>query len=171
MEKTEFIYQRWFLRVLCSAMMLPFIILIQLLLVELSGIEDANFWINLILVIICFLGFGLYYKYTQNCKWFLRKGSYWVEDGIVYIQTNKKTYELKNVKCLMGTTVSAYGYAKSGMLKIDIGKRTITLASPSIRKIKSFSDSELLPLFETVLEYNTELKKSDVLEFCYEIEK
>ena len=118
-----------------------------------------------------FVWLYVYYKFTQKYRWFERTGAYWVQDGVVYIQKQNKTYELKNVSCVRGTTVSVYGMAKSGMLVIQSEKKRIVLVSSQMTSVDSFANSELLHIFEKILEHNAELKKDDVLDFWYEIEK
>ena len=79
-----------------------------------------------------------------------------------------KIYELKKVNWLRGTTVSVYGMAKAGMLVIQSEKKKIVLVSSQTKSVDSFADSELLRIFEKILEHNTELKKDDALDFWYE---
>ena len=43
--------------------------------------------------------------------------------------------------------------------------------SSQATSVDSFADCELLHIFEKIVENNTELKKDDVLDFWYEIEK
>ena len=171
MEKNLFTYQRWFLRIGCAGIALPLVLIVQFVVAELMGIEYANFWYSLICVTIMFVWLYIYYKCTQNRKWFERTGAYWIENGIVYIQKQNKIYELEKVNWLRGTTVSVYGMAKSGMLVIQSEKKRIILVSSQTTYVDSFADSELLHIFEKILEHNTELKKDDVLDFWYEIEK
>ena len=170
MEKTLFTYQRWFLRIGCAGITLPFAFIIQHLVARLMDIEFANFWYILICGIIMLICLFIYYKFTQKYKWFERKGAYWIKDEIVYIQIQNKIYELNKVDSLRGTTVSVYGMAKSGMLVIQLDKRKIVLVSSQTTSVDSFEDSELLHLFETILKFNTKLKKDDTLDFWYEIE-
>ena len=132
-------------------------------------IEFANFWYILICGIIMLICLFIYYKFTQKYKWFERKGAYWIKDEIVYIQIQNKIYELNKVNWLRGTTVSVYGMAKAGMLVIQSGKKKIIFVSSQATSIDSFSNCELLQLFETILEYNTDLIKDDTLDFWYEI--
>lgn len=171
MEKTLFTYQRWFLRIGCAGISLPFVLIIQRLVAKLMDIEYANFWYILICAAIMLIWLYIYYKFTQKHTWFEREGFYWVEDGIVYIQKQNKIYELKDVKWLRGTTVSVYGMAKSGMLVIQFEKNKIVLVSSQNTSVDSFADSELLPLFEMILEYNAELKKDDTLDYWYEFKE
>lgn len=168
-EKTLFTYQRWFLRIGCAGIALPFVLIIQDLVAKLMGIEYANFGYILICGIIMLIWLHIYYKFTQRHKWFERTGVYWIKDGTVYIQKQNKVYELKKVKWLRGTTVSAYGMAKSGMLVIQFDKKKIILVSSQTTSVDSFANCELLHIFETILEYNTELIKDDALDFWYEI--
>ena len=44
----------------------------------------------------------------------------------------------------------------------------MVLVASSKKSVESFSDSELRPLFEIILEYNTELIKDGALDFFYE---
>ena len=169
MEKNLFTYQRWFLRIGCAGLALPLILIVQLLVAESMGIEYANFWYFLICAIIMFVWLYVYYKFTQKHKCFEKTGSYWIKDGTVYIQKQNKIYELEKVNWLRGTTVSVYGMAKAGMLVIQSGKKKIIFVSSQATSIDSFSNCELLQLFETILEYNTDLIKDDTLDFWYEI--
>ena len=169
MEKTLFKYQRWFLRLGCSGIGLPCVLILQNAVAKLMNIERANFWYILICAVIMFIWFDVYYKFTQKHKCFEKTGAYWIKDGAVYIQKQNKIYELEKVNWLRGTTVSVYGMAKAGMLVIQFGKKKIIFVSSQATSIDSFSNCELLQLFETILEYNTDLIKNDTLDFWYEI--
>ena len=169
MEKTLFKYQRWFLRIGCSGIGLPCVLILQNAVAKLMNIEYANFWYILICAAIMFIWLCVYYKFTQKHKCFEKTGSYWIKDGTVYIQKQNKIYELEKVNWLRGTTVSVYGMAKAGMLVIYSGKKKIIFVSSQATSIDSFSNCELLQLFETILEYNTDLIKDDTLDFWYEI--
>jgi hypothetical protein len=169
MEKTLFKYQRWFLRIGCSGIGLPCVLILQNAVAKLMNIECANFWYILICAAIMFIWLYVYYKFTQKHKCFDKTGAYWIKDGAVYIQKQNKIYELEKVNWLRGTTVSVYGMAKSGMLVIQFGKKKIIFVSSQATSIDSFSNCELLQLFETILEYNTDLIKDDTLDFWYEI--
>ena len=169
MEKTLFKYQRWFLRTGCSCIALPCVLILQNAVAKLMNIECANFWYILICAAIMFIWLYVYYKFTQKHKCFEKTGSYWIKDGTVYIQKQNKIYELEKVNWLRGTTVSVYGMAKAGMLVIQFGKKKIVFVSSQATSIDSFSNCELLQLFETILEYNTDLIKDDTLDFWYEI--
>lgn len=168
MVKTPFIYQRWFLRIFCAGIMLPIIMLVQNLFALLLGIEYANFRYIVICCIVALCDLAVYYKITQRHKWFERTGTYWVDNGIVYIQRRNKIYELRNIKRLRGTTVSAYGIAKSGMLIIESEKDKLFFVSSSTESVACFSKCDLFPLFEKILEWNPQLKKDDTLDFWYE---
>ena len=169
MEKTLFKYQRWFLRIGCSGIALPCVLILQNAVAKLMNIEYANFWYILICAAIMFIWLYVYYKFTQKHKCFEKTGSYWIKDGAVYIQKQNKIYELEKVNWLRGTTVSVYGMAKAGRLVIQFGKKKIIFVSSQATSIDSFSNCELLQLFETILEYNTDLIKDDTLDFWYEI--
>lgn len=168
MEKIQFRYQSWYLKILCSGIILPLIFGIQYLFATVLNIEYANFGYLFVCGIIAIVGFCAYFKCAQYREWFERKGVYWVENGTVYIQKQNKTHEIKNIKWLRGTTVSAYGAAKAGMLVVKYGEKKMVLVASSKKSVESFSDSELRPLFEIILEYNTELIKDGALDFFYE---
>ena len=171
MEKTLFKYQKWNLRIFCAGIGIPAVLAIQNLFAELMDIEYANFGYNCVCAVVMFVWLYVYYKLTQRHKLFERTGAYWVENGIVYIQRGKRIFEIKNVQWLRGTTVSVYGFVKSAMLIINFEKKKVILVSSSAEPVENFSGSELFPLFETVLENNTELKKDDTLDFWYETKR
>ena len=168
MEKTPFIYQRWYLRIFCSCVTIPPALAVQYWAAVLLDIKQVNFWYVLICCVVALVSLAFYYKYTQHCRWFERKGFYWAEDGIVYIQKQNEIYALKNIRWMNGTTISVYGFAKSGILVVQSEKNKIILVSSSVSPVEKFSDSELLPLLEMILAYNDALKKDDILDYWYE---
>ena len=169
MEKTEFIYQRWYLRLFLAALMVPLELAIQIWFAEWMGIEYADFWYVLFCIVIGLACISIYYKLTEHSKMFFKKGLYWAENGMVYIQKGQKIYGVQDVTWLRGTTVSVWGLARSGMLVIQCSEKKIVLFSASMKDGKSFADSELLHLFETVLEHNSHLHKNDEIDFWYEV--
>lgn len=171
MQKIDFKYQRWFLRTFCLLVIIIFAVFAQQGIAILTKTPRENFGFDLVTIICCCVITHFFFRLTQNCKCFTGEGAYWIEDGIVLIKTRRNTYSLNDVKALYGTTISFLGYIKSGMLKIDFNNKTLTLVALSNKDIESFCDSELYNLFETVLEYNMELKKDDKLDFCYELKK
>lgn len=171
MDKTLFTYQRYFLRIWCSGIVLPFVFMIQYLVAEWMKIEYANFWYILICCIIMLFWLFIYYKFTQKYKWFERTGFYWITNGLVYIQKHSKTYELKNIKWVKGTTTSVFGMEKSGMLAIQLDNKKIILVSSQTESVDSFADSDLLLIFETILECNTDLRKYDGFDYLYETDQ
>lgn len=171
MEKTPFIYQRWYLKIFLSGIVLFIAIPIQLLIAKLMKIEEANFWYGAICVISMLVLLFAYYQCAQMFRWFVREGAYWVNDRVVYIQTKNKIYELKNVTWLRGTIVSAYGFSKSGMLVAQCEKKKTVLVSFSTKPIDNFSECDLLLLFETILKHNPTLTKDETLDFWYEAKK
>ena len=98
---------------------------------------------------------------------FLKKGAYWVEDGTVFLEVNRKAYRLNSVKAVYGMTTSYFGLTKVALLKIETAERKLTLASPSIKRTECFSDSILVPLLETILENNPQLRKNTTVDFYY----
>ena len=168
-EKTEFIYQRWYLRLFSAAVMLPLEFTVQMLFAEWLEIEYADFWYVLLCIVIGLAFIAVYYKLTERVKCFFGKGFYWAENGMVYIQKGKKIYAVQDVTWLSGTTVSVWGLAGSGMLVIQYQKKKIVLFSAVMKDGKGFADSELLHLFETVLENNDHLHKGENYAFWYEV--
>ncbi len=171
MNKTPFTYQRWLLRVFCAVVIDIFAIFSIYGLLELTRFTYYGFWFRFFMFAIVFAITHFYFKLTKHSKWFICEGNYWVEDGTVFIETRKKTYSLNNVTGISGTTFSFWGYNKSGMLKFDYNRKTLTLMSLEVEDIKSFSESGLYGLFETTRENNPELKKGDTYDFCYEVKK
>lgn len=171
MNKIQFTYQRWFLRVFYLLVIIFLILLAEYEFVILVKIPHENFWFDVVCILSCCIITYFYSKFTRHCKHFTSTGAFWVEDGIILIETRKNTYSLNNIKCLSGTTISFVGYMKSGMLKIDFNHKTLTLISLSTENISSFSDCGLYNLFETVLQHNTNLKKVDSLDSFYELKE
>ena len=169
MKKTEFIYQRWYLRLFSAAFIVPLELVIQILFAEWMEIEYADCWYVLFCIVIGLACIGIYYKLTEHSKMFFKKGLYWTENETIYVQKGKKIYTVQNVTWLRGTTVSVWGLAKSGMLVIQYQKKKIVLFSAPMKDGKNFADSELLYLFETVLEHNSHLHKNDEIDFWYEV--
>ena len=171
MEKTPFTYQRWYVKILFSGIMLFVALPTQLLIAKWMKIGEANFWYGAICVISMLILLFAYYQCAQKFRWFVREGVYWVKDGVVFIQTKDKIYELENVTWLRGTTVSVYGHSKSGMLVVQCGKKKTVFVSFSTKSIDNFSECELLSLFEAILKNNPTLKKDDTLDFWYEAKR
>lgn len=170
MEKREFTYQRFFSRVFATLILAC---VVTGLFVLILGKISAVFYSYGIYIGIALICLGFCFKYTQSCKLFIGSGKYWVENGIVVIEKGQKVYALNDVKTLLAKKISFFGYpySKTGMLQIGNGRKTIELMSSSNNSIKSFSDSELLSLFEDVLENNPQLLKSDMRDFWYKVEK
>ena len=166
---TAFTYQRRYLMLFCAGIVLPFIFALQNLLAVLLHVEEFNVGFLLLCALLMLLFLVAYYQCAQHFHWFERTGAYWVENGTVYLQIGRKTVDVKNVTWMRGTTVSAYGLLKSGMLVIQSEGKKIVLFSPSSKNITDFSQSSLLSLLETVLECNPSLKKDETLDFWYEI--
>ncbi|MBE6718652.1 MAG: hypothetical protein E7574_05310 [Ruminococcaceae bacterium] len=164
MEKTEFDYEASFSKTLCA---LSIVLIIAIWMNNLINTQITIFWFYLLF----FLFFYLYEKITKKYNLFIRKGTYWIEDGIVFIKKGRKTYNLNNVEALCGLKFRSSLSMRSGMMKVDFGKKTLTLISNSANNIELFSDCGLFPLFETILQYNPELEKDDTLEFWYQIKK
>lgn len=168
MERTEFTYQRWFLKILCAGFILPLVYIIQ---VGIAEVLDIDGWHGISMsVIVAVIGMILYYKYTDNAQFFLKKGYYWLENEVVFIQRNDKVYKLQNVEWLKGDTTSAYG-SKVGMLVVQYAKTKIVLYSKSLKDDMDFSNTELYPVFELILLNNPQLKKDESFEYWYEVEK
>ena len=53
----------------------------------------------------------------------------------------------------------------------ECSEKKIVLFSAPMKDRKNFADSELLYLFETVLEHNSRLYKNDKIDFWYELKK
>ena len=168
MKKTEFTYQRFNLRMGLSVLVLPISYAIRYLVYAPLGIKDGFFIVMSVLTTL--LGLVLYYKWTEKSNLFLRKGYYWVENDIVYIQRGTRTVEVKNVDWINGDETSAYG-VKAAMLVIQCGKRKTLLFSKTLENDIGFSGTELYPIFQLVLEANPSLVKDENLRYWYEVKK
>lgn len=168
MEKTEFTYQRWYFRILCAGLNVPIVFILSIVIASLIDSNDKQYLI--LTAVLAMLGAALYYKRTENSPLFLKKGYYWIENGVVFIQIAKKVYEIKDVTWLRGCTTSAYG-SKTGMLIVEHEKSKLILFSKSSKANTSFSATELYPVFQAVLSNNPQLKRDAELDDWYEAEK
>lgn len=167
MKKTRFFYQKYFLRAFCVIVIVPIAAFLQYLFDIVTTVQEENFWFTWICDLAVFAGVFAYFKSTEKCRLFLKKGAYWVEDGTVFLEVNRKAYRLNSVKAVYGMTTSYFGFTKVALLKIETAERKLTLASPSIKRTECFSDSILVPLLETILENNPQLRKNTTVDFYY----
>lgn len=166
MSKNTFLYEKTFLKVFFLGIILLAVVFLQGVIIPYN-----NFWIDFIDTLVVLAVAYFYINITQRNGLFVRKGAYWVENDTVFVETRNKTYSLNNVKALYGTTISLFGFQRAAMLKVDFGKKTLSLTCPSRESISSFSDSELYSMFETIVQHNSELKKDDELDFSYELKE
>lgn len=168
MNKVEFVYQRFNLRIAISVLILPIVQMIRTMILRPLGISDGLY--IALGAMITVGGLMLYYKWSENLTFFFRKGYYWEDNGIVYIQRGKKVKTITNVDWLRGTDTFAYG-PRVAMLVIQCGKEKTVIHSRAIEENRNFSSTELYPLYKLILENNPKLEKDTDFPYWYERKK
>lgn len=168
MEKTEFTYQKFNLRIGLSVLILPIVQMIRIMILRPLGISDGLY--IALGAIITVGALMLYYKWSEKLTFFFRKGYYWEENGTVCIQRGKTIRAITNVDWLRGTDTFAYG-PRVAMLVVQCGKRKTILFSRSLEEGRKFSDTELYPLYQLILKNNPKLEKDANLTYWYERKK
>ncbi len=171
MDKKEFTYQRWHMRMLGAVFVLPIVYGIQMLINRVLEIEDVSFWYIVLCGTVALWGFTLYYKLTENRKIFIKQGYYWVDNGSVFIERNNRISEIKDVVWINGDTTSAYGVIYVAMLVVKCKTRKYAVYSKTLEGRVHFRRSELYPIYKAILENNPKLKKDKRNPYWYEVEK
>jgi hypothetical protein len=169
MEKYSFTYQKYFWRFCCFAFLYLSLFFLLDFLVSIF-FDNPNKLIEFLCNVIMIIFAWFYYNDSRDKKWFERKGSYWVENGLVYIQKQSKIYKLEDIKWISGRTISVWGIAKSGVLVIKTKKNKMFLISSDL-SVENFNDCNLIPLYNFIIEHNSKLQKEDSLDFWYELEE
>lgn len=166
MEKTEFIYSKSMLR-FTSVWTIALFAKIAL-----DSLNDKFWGIRLNGIFGFFVNFLLFsallapcYYIINHYKLFQRKGYYWVNDGIVYIQTKKETYSLDNIECVSVSDWSFPGDFRHGQLTIKLKDNKLVFSSLPKYTIETFFDCDLAPLLDTILAHNPQLIKDEDLDW------
>ena len=128
--------------------------------IRLNGI--FGFFVDCLLFVALLL---LGYFIINHYKLFRHKGHYWVNDGIVYIQTKKETYSLDNIECVSVSDWSFPGDYRHGQLTIKLKDNKLVFSSLPKYTIETFFDCELAPLLDTILAHNPQLIKDEDLDW------
>jgi hypothetical protein len=113
-------------------------------------------------VAIMFVLLFVYYAISEKWKLFRGKGYYWIENDILFIQADNKTYEITDVTELSGHVQSVY-HSRYTMLLIEMGKTKIKFFSNPIEREQTFQDSSLYPLYCLILSGAQDLEPVKVL--------
>jgi hypothetical protein len=104
----------------------------------------------------------VYFAISEKWKLFRGKGYYWIENDILFIQVDNKTYEVTGVTELSGQEQSVY-HSRYTMLLIEMGKTKIKLFSAPIRQEQTFQDSSLYSLYCLILSRAQDLVPVNVM--------
>lgn len=168
MEKTEFTYQKFNLRIGISVLILPIVQIIRIMILRPLGISEGLYIAMGAMITVG--GLMLYYKRSEKLNFFFRKGCYWEENGTVCIQRGKKVKQITDVDWLRGTNTFAYGL-RVAMLVVQCGRQKTILFSRSLEEEMEFSSTELYPLYQLILKNNPKLEKDENLPYWYERKK
>ena len=159
MEKHEFTAQHARLKWLCAFPLLAVAYTAQYLIWQHM---DNQILFYICCAVIMSILLAAYYAVTDKLNLFRIKGYYWHENGKILIALGKKTYEIGELKSLMNGTprifLSRYSY-----LWIETPERKITVAGETLHGEQQFSDSELQPLFQLLLDTHSELQAKTIL--------
>jgi hypothetical protein len=157
--KKEFEFQRYYKRWLGALPCLAIAIVLNFLLELLSLNKTAYF---VLCVAIMFVLLFVYYAISEKWQLFRSKGYYWIENDILFIQVDNKTYKVTGVTELLGDVKSVY-HSRYTVLLIEMGKTKIKLFSAPIEQEQTFQDSSLYPLYCLILSRAQDLEPVKVL--------
>lgn len=157
MEKKEFIYQAFGLRVLFCV---PFGIIafaLQTCLVE-RVVSDLAFYIVSIIIAIVLL--YVYYQESAFCRLFRKTGYYWTENDTIKLQMagHKNIDELHEIEEIFLWKTSIVG-SKMAMIEIKADKKKWYFRSVPLRKGEKIEDTDLYQLFQFVHLLNPQMRK------------
>lgn len=159
MERNEFVYQRATLKdILSFGILILLTPALDYLICQVIGISDKSILHFVLYVILGSAIIYLFHILLNHLKCFICKGSYWISNGVVYIQKGNKTFSLENIELVRARVISDRK-AKYGKLTIETQKRIHVFQSLPKASVESFSDCDLAPLLESVLSCNPQLIK------------
>lgn len=157
--KTIFEFQYYYRKWLCFLPCFLIIILMNFILDDYIINNMVYYMINVLLMILMLT---LYYKITNNMSFFIGKGYYWEDEGIVYIDYKNKVYSINHIKELCGSENNIYKH-KYAVLYIQSQQDKIKIFSKPIKKTENFEDSSIYDLYETLLKNNNDLQAVEIL--------
>lgn len=163
MEKTEFTYERFYLKCILVLIMasLAFLSGFALLGQRTLGLVSDDFIHEVLWFILMVVFISWSYKITKHLKFLRCKGFYWISDGVVHIQKKNKVYPLVNIQLVRTGSYSYILIEESGMLTVKTENKTLSFFSLADSSIESFSDCDLVPLLEAILSCNPQLVKDE----------
>jgi hypothetical protein len=144
--RSEFAFQRYYRRWLGA---FPCLILgaVFTTLLERLPLKPAVYYVLCAGFIMILL--SIYYLLSETWNVFRGKGYYWVEDDILRIQIDKKTYPIQNITELLGDVKSLF-HSRHAVLLIEMSQTTIKLFSTPLEPEQGFAASSLYPLYSQI---------------------
>lgn len=159
MPKKEFQAQRYYLKWLCAFPLIAVALLIEFIIAQYTD-SDIIFYLSCVIVMSGLL--SIYYLAVDKLHLFQCKGYYWEKEDFLVVEIGKHKYEINDVKTLIGEEPSIFFYKYAYML-IETPKEKIKIFGQTLHGDMKFSNSDLYPLFQIILEKNQELKPKKIL--------
>ena len=148
MAKHSFKAQRYYLKWLAAFPLLGLALIIEFFISQLTD-SDVLFYLSCALVMGGLMT-GWYFA-VDKVELFWYEGQWWEEDGVLRIRLRNRTYEVTDVTEVMGGDPNIFLYRYAYLL-IEGGGVRVKIFGQTLREGETFRDSELLPLFQRILE-------------------
>lgn len=155
MNKQRFQYQIWWLRWIWCLPFVFFLILVHRLL-DYIIFDDVLYYMIGILIIL--LGIDIFFSRTIGNRFYLKNGSYWIDDNKIHIQINKKTYILNDINEIFICQKRLLS-SKFVLLQIKTDSHKLKLYSKFLQNNETMKDSDLMNLFYFIQKRTSYLKK------------
>lgn len=161
MERNEFVYQRATLKeILLFGILILLTPGLDYLICKVIGISDKSILHFIFYIVLASAALYPLRILLNQLKCFVCKGSYWISNGVVYIQKGNKPFSLVNIEKVRARVLSDRK-AKYGKLTIETEKRIHVFQSLPKASVEKFSDCDLAPLLESILSCNPQLAKDE----------
>jgi hypothetical protein len=157
-------YKRWLGALPCLFIAIALDCLLDLL--SLSNIVYFGLCIAIMFALLI-----AYYINSEKLKLFYGTGYYWTEDDVLFIQADKKTYEISNITELSGYVKSLYGSSYTEII-IKVEQKSLKLFSIPLEQDQTFKDSSLYSLYRAILSNSPDLQPTKDMfghdeEYCF----
>lgn len=161
MNRKEFKFQYYYRRWLCG---LPCLIIGVFLSVLLQDKIQSTVLYYVMCAMIIVVLLSLYYTVTNRLQIFVGSGSYWLDDGIIYIQLADKVHQISDVTEVLGSTISVYN-SQCASLFVQWGGENggkVKLFSAPLTPDREFKDSSVYPIYQMILAQSPDLERVKV---------
>ena len=158
-QKYKFKIQHYYKKWLCAFPLLGIALLIQYFTAQFIK-SDLVFYASCVIIMGGLL--TAYYFMTDKLRFFNGEGSYWTEDGALKLTLDNKTYEIRDVKELIGGTPNIFMYYYTYMY-IKLPDKKLKIFGGKVKIEEDFNATELYPLFQLILRRENHLVQKELL--------